>query len=539
MTYHFEQCDLFDPRLMLWPRTQTRENIDQLNDRSMAGDIVRGEDGSDFHEIIKDASEFEQAPGELVQRNVERHWNIRSIWIRGCLMMGKSLDTALESHGGPLLETGRLGGLEVRLESEQGARDLEVHVPEVQFLLDPIAMCRADTHHVVGREVEETDTGESDQENERVRAGGSVVGLCGGRLPDVACPGEGRDFERRDERSPFGVIRRDRTPPVRSPVTGPRGGSYRPRSRSMSRRGNDRWQSYRRVSPPRESGISSAITSQSASGRSSPRPSSVRARSPLQSREESPHHHHAMSGAAPPREAPRPGPYDTNTSAPARSPPRGPAALRAPPTGPAANRNPAAPVSSPALPPPARTQTPTAPPLRSGTTSPTVPPAGPRGYVPPARGPSPTPPTPSGPSAIPTGPRATPSNTSSASTTTQSRPFNPPTGPSAQHAGGARQTLAQSMLATLPPIIPGGKLDPSMTPLALGVTRELEPHYRKLKDEEEKLRDELHAKQERLRKSLYTWNRLERDSRAWEMRSDLSEKSMKSLAGEGMGGAAF
>jgi|UniRef100_A0A0D2YC84 hypothetical protein len=105
-------------------------------------------------------------------------------------MMGKSLDTALESHGGPLLETGRLGGLEVRLESEQGARDLEVHVPEVQFLLDPIAMCRADTHHVVGREVEETDTGESDQENERVRAGGSVVGLCGGRLPDVACPGE-------------------------------------------------------------------------------------------------------------------------------------------------------------------------------------------------------------------------------------------------------------------------------------------------------------------------------------------------------------
>lgn len=84
MTYHFEQCDLFDPRLVLWPRTQTRENIDQLNDRSMAGDIVRGEDGSDFHEIIKYASEFEQAPGELVQRNVERHWNIRSIWLVTC-----------------------------------------------------------------------------------------------------------------------------------------------------------------------------------------------------------------------------------------------------------------------------------------------------------------------------------------------------------------------------------------------------------------------------------------------------------------------
>lgn len=94
-------------------------------------------------------------------------------------------------------------------------------------------------------------------------------------------------------------------------------------------------------------------------------------------------------------------------------------------------------------------------------------------------------------------------------------------------------------MATLPPIIPGGKLDPAMTPLLLGVTKEIEPHYRKLKDEEEKLRDELHAKQERLRKALYTWDRLERESRAWEMRSDLSEKSMKNLAGEGMGGAAF
>ncbi|EKJ78312.1 hypothetical protein FPSE_01498 [Fusarium pseudograminearum CS3096] len=312
--------------------------------------------------------------------------------------------------------------------------------------------------------------------------------------------------------------------------------------------GNDQEQSER----------ARAEESVSVSGRSSPRPSSVRARSPLQSREQSPHH--TMLGAAPLREAPRPAPYDTNAHAPVRSPPRGPAALRAPPTGPAANRNTAPPVASPAPPPPARIQTPTAPPQRSDTTSPTIPPAGPRGYVPPARGgfaprggrggwnqpptrqfsgPSPTPSTTNGPSAIPTGPRAAPSNVPLSSTPTQSRPFNPPTGPSAQHAGGARQTLAQSMLATLPPIIPGGKLDPSMTPISMGVTRELEPHYRKLKDEEEKVRDELHAKQERLRKSIYTWNRLERDSRAWEMRSDLSEKSMKNLAGEGMGGAAF
>ena len=100
-------------------------------------------------------------------------------------MTGKSLDTVPASRGDPLLEIDPPGGLEAllergleaRSENEQGAHDLEVRVPEVQFLLDPIAMCRADTHHVVGREVEETDTGESDQENERVRADESVVGL--------------------------------------------------------------------------------------------------------------------------------------------------------------------------------------------------------------------------------------------------------------------------------------------------------------------------------------------------------------------------
>jgi hypothetical protein len=91
----------------------------------------------------------------------------------------------------------------------------------------------------------------------------------------------------------------------------------------------------------------------------------------------------------------------------------------------------------------------------------------------------------------------------------------------------------------MPLIIPGGKLDPSMAPLATGVTKDIEPHYKKLRDEEEKLREELRAKQERTRRSLYLWERLGRESRAWEMRSDLSEKSMKNLAGGGMGGAAF
>ncbi|KOS18450.1 hypothetical protein ESCO_001048 [Escovopsis weberi] len=278
----------------------------------------------------------------------------------------------------------------------------------------------------------------------------------------------------------------------------------------------------------------------------------------------------------------------------AKSPPRGPAALRAPPTGPSANRTLPPTVSTP-VPQRYSSSTPTATP-HGPEVSPTNPPQGPRGYVPPARttfppsrggrggasagasassgggsggsgagagagsssssssaswnpsrppghssGPPQAASAPSGPPAIPTGPRVTPSSTPATPSgpPSLSRPFNPPTGPSAQHAGGPRQTLAQNLLSTMPHIVPGGKLDPAMTPLLLGVTKDIEPHYKKLKDEEEKIREELRVKQERLRKSLYTWNRLERDASAWEVRSDLSEKSMKNLAGEGIGGAAF
>uniref|UniRef100_L2FJQ2 Serine arginine repetitive matrix protein 1 n=1 Tax=Colletotrichum fructicola (strain Nara gc5) TaxID=1213859 RepID=L2FJQ2_COLFN len=74
------------------------------------------------------------------------------------------------------------------------------------------------------------------------------------------------------------------------------------------------------------------------------------------------------------------------------------------------------------------------------------------------------------------------------------------------------------MLSTLPPLIPGGKIDPSLLPTTTGITREIEPHYKKLKGEEEKARAELDAKQDKLRQSL---------------------QSLKSLAGEGLGGAAF
>lgn len=97
----------------------------------------------------------------------------------------------------------------------------------------------------------------------------------------------------------------------------------------------------------------------------------------------------------------------------------------------------------------------------------------------------------------------------------------------------ARPTLAQSLLNTMPPIIPGGKIDPTALPV------ELDPHHKRMREEEERLREELRVKQEKLRKSLRIWDKLERESKGFELKSDLSERSLKNLAGEGLGGAAF
>lgn len=136
---------------------------------------------------------------------------------------------------------------------------------------------------------------------------------------------------------------------------------------------------------------------------------------------------------------------------------------------------------------------------------------------------------------MPTGPRASISQVASPSAA--SKPFNPPTGPAAQ--GGQRMTLAQNLLAGMAPIIPGGRLDPAATPFTTGVTRDLEPHHRRLKEDEERIRAELRAKDEKVRAALRSWDRLERESRAFEIKSELSDQSLKTIAGEGVGGAAF
>lgn len=379
---------------------------------------------------------------------------------------------------------------------------------------------------------------------------------------------------RRRSRSPFDRDRRERprSPFRRASPPGPRGivsNTYRPRSRSPIRidrrddRRDDRYapgSNYRRPSPPREreSAIQSAITSRSNSRVSSPRPMSrgydnrSRHQSPL------PHSPAGLSSAnaipVPVRTATPRSQTPLRSPPRAKSPPRGPAALRAPPTGPSATRNFTAPNAAPA-PPPRYPPTPVAPVSRAEAASPTAPPSGPRGYVaPPPRGGgfgtrgggrgqwapqtsrfAPPPVSPATPTAFPTGPRASISSASSPSLA--SKPFNPPTGPAAQ--GGQRLSVAQNHMAGMPPIIPGGKIDPQSTPLTTGVVKDLEAHHRRLKEEEERLRESMKQKEQELRVKLRQWERLEREADSHKFKSELSEQSLQKIAGEGVGGMAF
>ncbi|CAP70432.1 uncharacterized protein PODANS_3_5100, partial [Podospora anserina S mat+] len=51
------------------------------------------------------------------------------------------------------------------------------------------------------------------------------------------------------------------------------------------------------------------------------------------------------------------------------------------------------------------------------------------------------------------------------------------------------------------------------------------------------LREELKVRQVKLRKSMRVWDRMERESKGCELKSELSERSLRGLSGEGQGGA--
>lgn len=118
-----------------------------------------------------------------------------------------------------------------------------------------------------------------------------------------------------------------------------------------------------------------------------------------------------------------------------------------------------------------------------------------------------------------------------------SKPFDPPKGPAADK--NSRLTFAQRLLAELPPIIPGGKLAPDLIPLTTGVLPELQAHMDQLKEEEERIRKEKYVKEERLRRSLQEWDKLGREIKLLELKCELSTASLRKIAGEETGGAAF
>lgn len=127
-----------------------------------------------------------------------------------------------------------------------------------------------------------------------------------------------------------------------------------------------------------------------------------------------------------------------------------------------------------------------------------------------------------------------------------SKPFDPPKGPAADKNKQQQQqppqppSFAQQLLASMPPLLlPGGKIDPAQLAMDTGVLPELQAHTQRLKEEEERIREEKYVKEERLRRSLAEWDRMERESKVMELRDQLAEQSLKKISGEGTGGAAF
>lgn len=90
-------------------------------------------------------------------------------------------------------------------------------------------------------------------------------------------------------------------------------------------------------------------------------------------------------------------------------------------------------------------------------------------------------------------------------------------------------------MANLPQIISGGRIDPT----ASGIPADLAVRLKKREEEAEVLRAENNDKEEKLRKGLKIWDKLQRDSASMGLRSELSERHVRMLAGEGVGGAAF
>ncbi|KAK9778752.1 putative CWF21 domain-containing protein [Seiridium cardinale] len=382
---------------------------------------------------------------------------------------------------------------------------------------------------------------------------------------DIPYRGRSRsaDRDRRD-------VRDRRSPPSRrvSPPGG-RGGPFRRRSPSMDRRDDRYGSAQRRPSPPRESAVSSAYPSRDQSRRPSPLPINTRRddrsnpQSPISSRN---HSRSPQRASLRERSPARPSMATTST----RSPPRGPAAFRPPPTGPRGDRawrdtrddrdtrNFSGRSVSAVSETPNR---PTPPPNRQDATSPGAPPSGPRGYgaprggygrggrgntwVAPGQGrnlsPGPNPAsattgTNNGP--VPTGPRGhTPSSTSVPSTpTAQSKPFNPPKGPAAEKR---QLSVFEKEVATMTPILAGGKMNIEDEAAMKGVLPEQLAHFKTAEDEADRIRKEMERNEEKTRAMMADFRRGQREGELYKLKTDLTEAAVAKSSGEGFTGSAF
>ena len=108
-----------------------------------------------------------------------------------------------------------------------------------------------------------------------------------------------------------------------------------------------------------------------------------------------------------------------------------------------------------------------------------------------------------------------------------------PSGPKADMAAAGYDRGAKPFniyLGDLPRIVEGGVKAPELYDKG---------RLDKLEDEAEKLRRVIENKQDRKRKGLREWAKLERDSEAAGFRARLADDNVRALAGENDGGAAF
>jgi len=88
-------------------------------------------------------------------------------------------------------------------------------------------------------------------------------------------------------------------------------------------------------------------------------------------------------------------------------------------------------------------------------------------------------------------------------------------------------------LASIPAIVPGGKLAPS------GLDPAAEKRLQQIEEDKKKLLEQIEEKQKIKRQGLRDWEKAERESRREGLKSELAEGHLEKLTGEGVGGTAF